>query len=173
MKALVVYESLYGNTADVAAAIASGIGPGATAVDTDQATPAALADADLVVAGAPLMALRLPTEAMRTSAVESDAPNVRPADVSHPSMRTWLANLQPGSGAFAAFETKLRWSPGGATGAIENGLERVGYHRVARGQKFYVEGRYGPLRIGELERALRWGREIAEAVAAPGTSPAA
>jgi hypothetical protein len=161
MKALVIYESLYGNTADVAAAIASGIGPGATAVNTDEATADALANADLVVAGAPLMALRLPTEAMRTSAVEDDRAAPRQADVSHPSLRTWLAGLEPGSAAFAAFETKLRWSPGGATGAIEHGFERAGYRRVARGEKFYVERRYGPLRQGELERAHRWGQEIA------------
>jgi hypothetical protein len=165
MKALVIYESLYGNTADVAAAIASGLGPGATAVNTDEATPDALADADLVVAGAPLMALRLPTDAMRASAVEDDRGAPRPADVSHPSLRSWLARLEAGSAAFAAFETKLRWSPGGATGAIEHGFERVGYRRVARGEKFYVEGRYGPLREGELLRARRWCQEIAAALA--------
>ena len=52
MKAIVVYESLWGNTAAIARAIAEGIGPQAQALPTDQATSAVIADADLIVAGA-------------------------------------------------------------------------------------------------------------------------
>lgn len=173
MKACVVYESLYGNTAAIAEAIATGIGPGTMVLDTDEATPEALADADLVVAGAPLMALRLPTEATRASAVETDGEGDRKPDVSHPALRTWLAELQPGEAACAAFETKLRWSPGGATGAIERGLERAGYHRIASGEKFYVEGRSGPLRMGELQRARMWGHHLAESLPATHTATVA
>ena len=75
-------------------------------------------------------------------------------------MRGWLARLPEGKGHAAAFETRLRWSPGGATGAIERGLEKAGYRRVAKGRKFFVTGRYGPLRDGELEAARRWGSEL-------------
>ena len=38
MKAVVVYESLWGNTAAVARAIAAGIGPDARALSTSEAT---------------------------------------------------------------------------------------------------------------------------------------
>ena len=62
MKAVVVYESLWGNTAAIARAIAEGIGPDAAALSTDEATGDALAGADLVVAGAPLLGFNLPTE---------------------------------------------------------------------------------------------------------------
>ena len=61
MKAIVVYESLWGNTAAVARAIAEGIGPEATAMPTDAATGGIVADADLIVAGAPVHAFNLPT----------------------------------------------------------------------------------------------------------------
>jgi hypothetical protein len=67
MKAVVVYESMWGNTAAVARAIAEGIGSGAMALSTSEATPQVLADVDLVVAGAPLIAFNLATEGTRRS----------------------------------------------------------------------------------------------------------
>jgi hypothetical protein len=165
MKACVVYESLYGNTRAVAEAIAEGIGPEATSLPTDAATPDIVAGADLIVAGAPLMAFRLPTEATRSSAGK-DASSGHPADLSHPSMRAWLATLPRGTGRAAAFETKLRWSPGGATGTIEKELRASGFQPVARAEKFYVTGTVGPLREGELDRARAWGRQLAAAMGA-------
>ena len=64
MKVIVVYESHYGNTAAVAKAIAEGFGSDAQAVTTDEAPPTVVAEADLVVAGAPVMAFRLPSDKM-------------------------------------------------------------------------------------------------------------
>ena len=130
MKAIVVYESHWGNTAAVARAIAAGIGSGGRGtVDRRGDAPRCVATAELVVAGAPLMALGC--RQTRWSKASSRSPDERPADRSHPTMRTWLAGLPRGRGACAAFETKLRWSPGGATGAIEHGLSAAGYRRIA------------------------------------------
>ena len=166
MKTVVVYESHWGNTAAVAHAIAEGIGPEALALPTDQATGEVVRDADLIVAGAPLMALRLPTEGVLEGLADDKG---EPApDLSHPSMRSWLEGLPHGSGRGAAFETKLRWSPGGATGAIERGLEHAGYRRLSSGRKFVVTGRSGPLREGELDAARSWGAQLAETLAATG-----
>lgn len=162
MNAIVVYESHWGNTEQVARAIAEGIGPEARALTTDEATPTVVAQADLVVAGAPVMAFSLPSESMiKNTANDPKAP--RPADVSHPSLRSWLEALPLVHGSAASFETKLRWSPGGATGGIDSRLRDRGFHTVARGEKFYVKSSYGPLRDGELERARAWGKELATA----------
>jgi flavorubredoxin len=162
MRAVVVYESHWGNTARVARAIAEGLGPEARALSTTEATAEALDDARLVVAGAPLMAFRLPSDRMvQGLAPKPDEP---PPEVSDPTMRSWLETLPRGTGAAAAFETKLRWSPGGATGAIEHGLEAAGYRPIATGTKFYVEGRTGPLKPGELEKARAWGAELARII---------
>jgi flavorubredoxin len=67
MKAVVVYESLWGNTAAIAHAIAEGIGPEARALSTAQASAEAIAGADLIVVGAPLIGFRLPTDSARKS----------------------------------------------------------------------------------------------------------
>ena len=164
MKAVVVYESHWGNTEAVARAIAAGIGPDAGAMTTDEASDAAVADADLIVAGSPLIAFGLPREQSLDGVRKAAGKAPTMPDVSHPTMRTWLGSLPAGHGAGAAFETRVRWSPGGATGAIEKGLAKAGYRPVATGQRYVVTGTYGPLRDGELERAREWGSDLAAAV---------
>lgn len=166
MKAVVVYESLWGNTAAIARAIAEGIGPEAQMLTTDAASAETVAEADLVVAGAPVLGFSLASEGMRESIARSEAHAPKPPDLSHPSLRSWLERLPHGHGRSAAFETRIWWSPRGATGDIESRLKRAGYEPIARAEKFVVTDKYGPLREGELERARRWGRELARAVRA-------
>jgi hypothetical protein len=164
MKAVVVYESLWGNTAAIARAIAAGIGPGALALSTAEATGAAIADADLIVAGAPVLGFNLPSEKMRENIRMNPGKAPAPPDLSHPSMKFWLAALPKGLSRSAAFETRIWWSPGGATAAIVRGLEQAGYHSISKAHRFIVKGAYGPLRDGELERARLWGIELATAI---------
>lgn len=132
MKAIVVYESHWGNTAAVARAIAEGIGPEARALSTAEANAAAIADAGLIVAGAPLLGFSLPTEAMVKSLAATQAKDPTPPDLSHPAMRSWLAALPSGSGRAAAFETRIWWSPGSAAKAILTLLGRKGYRLPTR-----------------------------------------
>lgn len=161
MKAIVVYESHWGNTAAIAQAIAEGLGPGAQALTTSQAVSQEIAGVDLIVAGAPVLGFSLPTDAMvRSLSKEAIKP-----DLSNPSMRDWLDSLPTGHGRSAAFETRIWWSPGGATKAIQRVLEEVGYPAIADAQRFIVKDRYGPLKEGELERAKQWGAELARAMA--------
>jgi len=168
IKAYVVYESLWGNTAAIARAIAEGFGPEAQALTTDEASPEVVATADLVVAGSPVLAFNLPTDSIRDSVARSEVDAPTPPDLSHPSMRSWLESLPRGHARCAAFETRIWWSPRGATGAIEDRLERTGYLPIAKAAKFVVKGKYGPLRDGELERARKWGRTLAHAMAPEG-----
>ena len=164
MKAVIVSESHWGNSAASARAIAEGIGSAARALSTARATAAALAGADLVVAGAPVMAFGLPREDMRERLGADPSRTKEPPDLSHPSMRSWLEQLPAAKGRFAAFETRLWWSPGGSTGGIQSGMERAGYRQAAKPRRFIVTGAHGPLRAGELEKAKAWGAELARAM---------
>jgi flavorubredoxin len=164
MKAVVVYESHWGNTAAIARAIGEGIGPETQVLATDEASPEVVSEADLLVAGAPLMGFRLPTDQMLMQ-VARQGDSERPPDLTHPSMRSWLAELPARHGFHAAFETKIRWSPGGATAAIEHELERTGSRLLSPSQRFVVKGQHGPLRQGELEKAREWGEELGQAMA--------
>jgi flavodoxin len=161
MHAIVVYESHWGNTARIAEAIAEGIGDGAVAMSTSEALPAVIAEAELIVAGAPLNAFGLPTEQTRASiTTQHTSP---PPDLSHTSLRSWLQTLPHSTAAAAAFETRFRWSPGGATGTIERHFRHAGFRTIARPGKFVVTGMHGPLRDGEVERARAWGERLAAA----------
>lgn len=164
MRAIVVYESLWGNTAAIAAAIAEGLGTGARALSTAEATAEEAAAADLIVAGSPVLAFKMPTEEIRESIREDPGPAPAPPDLSHPSMRSWLESLPHGDGRSAAFDTQVRGPFGKAGPAISRALEKAGYRSIAKPQGFVVAGKYGPLRAGELQRARRWGAELARSM---------
>jgi hypothetical protein len=161
MKAVVVYESLWGNTAAVARAIAEGIGPQATALSTAEATAEAVAGADVIVAGSPVLGFTLPTEKMRDGVRANPGKAPSPPDLSHPSMRSWLEALPVGHGHGAAFDTQVRGPFGSAAPKIAEALEKAGYRSLAKPAGFVVAGRFGPLRDGEVERARKWGAELA------------
>jgi hypothetical protein len=164
MKAIVVYESVWGNTAAVARAIADGIGAAdAAAFATDEVPADLLSTAELIVAGSPVFGFSLPSETMRQNILKSETDGP-PPDLSHPSLRSWLDRLPEGQGRCAAFETRIWWSPRGATGTIEKKLAGRGYSRLVRGEKFIVRDKYGPLRDGELDRAREWGRKLRAAL---------
>ena len=164
MHAIVVYESHWGNTAAIARAIAEGIGPEVRALSTAEATGEVIAGADLIVAGAPLLGFSLPTEGMLKGLAGNASRDPTPPDLSHPSMRAWLDALPKGAGGAASFETRIWWSPGSAAKAILGKLEALGYRPVAKAQRFVVQGKYGPLRDGEQERAKAWGAALAQAM---------
>ena len=158
MKAVVVYESLWGNTENVARAIAEGIGPDAQVFSTAQVRPEVAAEADLLVAGAPLQAFSLPTAHIRAGIADDSEPK---PDLTAPTLRSWLESLPAGHGRYAAFDTKLRWSPGSAAGVIDSKLQGAGFTMLAQARHFTVAGKFGPLKVGEFERARAWGRELA------------
>jgi hypothetical protein len=163
VKAVVVYESLWGNTAAVARAIAEGIGPDAAALSTSEAVGTAIEGADLIVAGAPLLGFNLPTEDMRATIAKGG--NTPAPDLSHPSMRSWLESVPAGAGQCCGFETRIWWSPGSSAKKISESLRAKGYSSAGTDEKFIVTGKYGPLKDGELERARRWGERLADSLA--------
>lgn len=163
MKALVVYESLWGNTAAVARAVAEGIGTEARCLSTAEATTEELEGVELVVAGAPVLGFRLPTDKMRDGIRRSPGKAPAPPDLSHPSLRSWLEEMPAGHGRGAAFDTQVKGPFGKAAPEILELLEKAGYAPATGPTGFIVAGRYGPLRDGELERARAWGADLARA----------
>src|SRR5262249_18435078 len=116
--------------------------------------------ADLLVAGGPVNVLSLPTESVRQSIARDPKHSATPPDLSHASLRSWLEGLPHRTAAAASFETRLKGSPGGATGTIDKSLRKAGFRTIAKAEKFIVTGTYGPLREGELDRARSWGADL-------------
>ena len=99
MRAVVVYESMYGNTHLVADAIGTGLGTvfDVRVVPVSAASAAVLDGADLVVAGGPTHAHGMSRAAISKAAVEAaDKPasglKVEP-DLLGPGLRDWFGSL--------------------------------------------------------------------------------
>ena len=158
MQAIVVYKSHWGNTEAVARAIAEGIGTGARALTTDEATSDVVAGADLVVAGAPVIAFSLPRAGAATQ-LEGDTKAPRPADVSHPMLRTWLDALPAGRGWYAAFETRIWWSPRGATGTDRVAVRQGRLPEEGQGRAVHRRGCLRTAPRGRARTGTRVGRD--------------
>ncbi len=173
MTALVVYESLWGNTAAIAHAIGEGLGAGlgevATVCHTGEITPAEASRAEILVLGAPVHTFSLPSETTKQSIADRRlAPGDLARDLSQPPLRTWLDSLPMGSGIAAAFDTRVRGPLGhGGASKIEKALADHGYSIADNSQGFYisnqknVKGAASMLRPGEIERARDWGTLLA------------
>jgi flavodoxin len=169
MKALVVYESMYGNTAAVAAGIAEGIAECGIEVQARPVTDVSaddMAEADLLLVGGPTHAHGMSREATRKTAA-SDKKNAFPHPTVSPGLREWIDELPHGDGGLAAaFDTRIDKPvllTGSAAKGIARRLQHRGFHLVAKPECFLVSSD-NRLLDGEIYHARRWGNEVAAAV---------
>ncbi|HEY3417469.1 MAG TPA: flavodoxin domain-containing protein [Armatimonadota bacterium] len=139
MNALVIFDTTYGNTKQIAEAIAGELG--ARAVRVDEVSAADLNGLDLLVVGSPINAWR-PSE----------------------KMLKFLAELSDGQlkgSKAAAFDTRVKlFIHGDAAKKITESLKKAGAEIIANPQAFYVKGMEGPLLETEVARALAWGKQL-------------
>ena len=171
MNVVVIYESVYGNTRAIAEAIAEGLG-GADVVPVHEASEASELDrTELLVVGGPTHVHGLATKRSRQMAVEAlhedGGAQVEPGALEEPGLRPWLRDLPRADRArAAAFDTRLEKSPwltGAASRGIAKRMRASGYDVIAT-ESFLVEDSEGPLEEGELDRARRWGVELARSL---------
>jgi Flavodoxin len=175
MKAVVVYESMYGNTHLVAEAIAAGLGDGTAGivvVPVDEATAEILTGADLVVVGGPTHVHGMSRESTRKAAVEaahkpgSDL-EIDP-DAEGPGLRDWFDAIEQLPANAAAFDTRME-GPAALTGraskGVANRLRRHGCRLVAAPKSFLVT-KQNHLVDDESTHAREWGEKLAAAIAA-------
>ena len=154
MKALIIYDSRFGNTEKVARAIGEAITPlgEAKVVRVGEANPSELVSIDFLIVGSP-------THAGRATPVIKNFLKKIPANA--------LKNV-----GVAAFDTRFSAKDKGigirivlgifryAAGRIASRLEHKGGHLAVEPMGFIVEDSEGPLKKGELERAAIWAKEI-------------
>src|SRR3954451_3865359 len=177
MRALVVYESMYGNTKEVATAVADGLSTRMPVQLTEVgAAPTAIADdIALLVVGAPTHGHGMSKDASRKSAAERTTIDEPPVISREVGLREWLESLEAGGGqahvAAAAFDTRIKgprvlW--GSAAHAAEPHLRRAGATLIVPAESFLIGGprgpKYGALLEGEVEHARRWGEELANGI---------
>lgn len=153
MRVLVVVESCFGNTHQVAAAVAQGLNEQGHEVEVLAAAAAPAetsADLDLVVVAAPTHSLGLPNPRTRAQAAASGATPVATG------VLEWLQTAKPGARLVAIDTAVPGIFSGSAAKKARTLAERRGW-QAESGGSFVVTGTKGPLREGELERARKFG----------------
>ncbi len=169
MHALVVYESMYGNTHTIAGAIGAGLEAAfeVDVVPVGEATPERVAGADLLVVGGPTHVHTLSSERSRQAARDAtDAPTLDP-DAEGVGLRDWFDDVSSSGARAAAFDTRID-GPAVLTGRASKGIARRLRHRgftvVAEPESFLVT-KQNRLVDGEADRARTWGATLAAQVA--------
>jgi hypothetical protein len=164
MRALVVFESMFGNTQVIAKAIAEGLSSSMSVdlVEVGAAPRRVVGNVDLLVVGGPTHAFGLSREQTRQSAADQAEEALVSKGI---GLREWLADLEGGSAEIGAatFDTRINKPrvPGSAARGAEKRLRRLGLRIAAPAESFYVDGTTGPLVDGEAERARSWGEALA------------
>lgn len=139
MKALVVYDTNYGNTKKVAEVIAKELK--AKTQSVSEFKDKELDDVKLLVVGSPINAWG-PTGKIRKFLNDFYKDQLNGIKV-------------------AAFDTRVKlFIHGDAAKKISKGLEKAGGKIVAAPQGFTVQGTEGPLLDGEIEKAAKWAKSM-------------
>lgn len=170
MRALVVYESMYGNTHAVATDIAAGLRATheVTLVPVTRATREMVMTSDLIVVGGPTHLHGMSTVASRRSAAETARKQgsglTMDPDADGPGLRGWLEQLRVSDALAASFDTRLSGLPA-FTGRASRGIARVlirkGCRLLLEPESFLVSKK-NTLLPGEAARACSWGALIGE-----------
>jgi flavodoxin len=152
-KALVVYDSVFGNTEKVARAIGDALG--ARVLRVTAVEPGKFEGIELLIVGSPTRAFsptkgtkaflkRIPAGGLEGVAVAAFDTRMDPKDV--------------GSGIYTLFARLF----GYAAGPIAKRLQKKGGRLLVRPEGFFVTASEGPLRDNELERAAAWAAPLVE-----------
>ena len=160
MKALVLYDSQFGNTEKIAQGIGKGLAAHAEVHShrMHEISPGKIDDYDLLVVGSPTQRFNA-TEAMKEFLAAIPAKSLQGKKV-------------------AAFDTRFTeehmrstpvlkyfvWMAGYGTKPIAQALKKAGGELAVPPEGFYVTDTEGPLLAGELERAERWAEDLIKAV---------
>lgn len=142
MSVLIVFETLWGNTEQVAREIAAGIGADRTDIVEAASAPAQLgADVDLLVVGGPTHAFSMSTASTRESARNQGAVHIPPRGI-----REWIEAHPSAERAVrvATFDTRVT-TPRLPGSAVKKAMKRL-------------------VALGEFECARRWGETLAATI---------
>ncbi|MFC1955852.1 flavodoxin family protein [Chloroflexota bacterium] len=144
MKVIIIYDSVYGNTENIAKAIGDAFTGEVKVLRVGEVNSSELKILGLLIVGSPTQGGR-PTPAIQDFLNKVPEPAIKGINV-------------------AAFDTRFstRWVGifGYAAGKIAGNLKGKGGTLVESPEGFFVKGKEGPLKEGELERAANWAKGV-------------
>lgn len=174
-KAMVVYESMFGDAMRVAEAVATGLraeGVDVTCVEVGTAPTKLPDELALLVVGGPTHGTTLPNEESRKDAAKRSKRALVSQGI---GLREWLAQLTPPRRHIAAatFDTRMtrpklvtRFDRAAKVSA--KSLKKLGFAVAAEPERFFVQDVEGPLEKGEKAHARTWGTHLAALLMAGG-----
>ena len=159
MKTLIVYDSVFGNTKQVAQVMGEALGAGAGMQKADAVTAGDLKGLDLLIVGSPTRGFtatgaakgflnKIPAGALKGVKVAAFDTRMYLPDVNNKFL-----NFMVGIFGYAAEPMGKKLVRKGGTQAIAPG-------------GFYVKDSEGPMRDGEIERAAAWAKQAMDGEAA-------
>ena len=146
MKALVIYDSYFGNTQQVAEAIAKELGADSRAIKVSDVAKSDLEGLDFVVLGSPIRGWQ-PSEDTKVFLDSLGKDDLKGVEAT-------------------TFDTRVKlFIHGDAKGKMAKRLEAVGAKISVEPAAFYVGGQEGPLLEGEMKNAVEWAKLIRQKVA--------
>lgn len=150
---LIIYDSFFGNTEQVARAIGDSLGsPGDVRIcRVGEVNPEELTGLELLIVGSPTRGFRptpaiaeflksIPADCLKGVKVAAFDTRIEASDIPSPVLRTFVK-----IGGYAARP-------------IADRLKKKGGELIASPEGFFVAGEKGPLKESELERAAGWVR---------------
>ena len=159
MKALVVYDSKFGNTERIAQVIGNALGSSyqVEVLQVGTIVPDHFEDLELLIVGSPTQRFN-PTESIKNFLKDLPPSGLKGIKVAAFDTRLTIEDIE--EVAILSFFVRIF---GYAVKSIANGLKRKGGEPVLPPEGFYVQGMEGPLVEGEIERAEAWARQIVAA----------
>ena len=155
MKALIVYDSFFGNTEKIALSIGKAFGNAkiVTVCKAADVKPAMLDGLDYLIVGSPTRAFS-PSPATKSFLKSIPSKKLSGVKVAAFDTRIAMTDKVPG---FLRFMAKLF---GYADKPILDSLKKKGGQETVPSEGFFVLDSEGPLGKGELERAAAWAKQI-------------
>ncbi len=157
MNILIVYETLYGNTEKIAQAVQEGIGSTHTVrcIKAADAKPDDLEQIDFLIIGSPTHGgwYSQDTKTFFVSIPENSLQNL-------PAAAFDTGTTKEGEGFFTRAIINLF---GYAASRMAKELIQKGVRLIAA-ETFFVHGKEGPLKAGEIERARTWASSLMQKV---------
>jgi len=155
MKALVVYDSFFGNTEQIAQAIGRALGSPeeVEVLRVGNVKPEQLTGLELLIVGSPTRGFR-PTPAISNLLKSVPKNGLKGVKVAAFDTRIALSDID--SRILPVFVKVF----GYAAKPIADGLTKKGGELIIPPEGFFVKGSEGPLKDGELERAADWAKQI-------------
>jgi flavodoxin len=141
MKALVIFDTSFGNTKIIAETVARELGNDTKAISVSDFNNNELEGTDLLVVGSPIIGWK-PSERMG-------------------SFLASLSKDQLKGFKVATFDTRVKiFFHGDVAKKIAQTLKEAGAEIIVEPQAFLVKGKEGPLIDGEIEKAIEWAKTI-------------